>query len=453
MKVSVFGAGYVGLVTAVCLAEIGHSVICIDNDQAKIDLLNQGICPIYESELQPLLDKHLSKQLFFSTDASRAIVDTDLLMIAVGTPLNKADDVNLDYVYQVATTIAYQLNYPCSVILKSTTPPGTANALTQYVNGILKQRNCNFSVDVATNPEFLQEGTAVQQFMYPDRIIIGAEDIKTIQLMHDLYRPITKDKNQLLIMDKASAELTKYASNALLATKVSFMNEISQIAEAVGANINSVKMGVGQDYRINPLFLNAGCGFGGSCFPKDIMTLIAMAKQHQIEPYVMESVIKRNLSQQKLLFHKVSAYFQRQLKGKTIALWGLTFKPNTDDIRCSTSQVLIDLFLKAGSIVRAFDPMGMDNFAKHYDDQLRLQLCSSPLDALDKADVLVITTEWHQFKKIPLAEIKQRLHYNAIFDGRNIFNYEETKRHQLNYFGIGMGDNLHAYHEELMPTS
>lgn len=438
MRVSVFGAGYVGLVTAICLAEIGHHVVCVDIDPKKITDLNQGIAPIYEEGLQPLLEQHLqTQQIQFTDDPEHAIKHGDVQFIAVGTPLNAQGEVNLDYIYQVATQIAQHMQQDCTVVMKSTVPPGTAHAVTKHIAHILDQRSAEYSFDVASNPEFLQEGTAIQQFMYPDRIIIGAENINTIQTLHDLYQPILKTKEQFVIMNKPSAELTKYAANSLLATKVSFMNEISQIAEQVGANIDSVKQGVGMDYRINPRFLNAGCGFGGSCFPKDIMTLIATARSHQVKPYVLESVIQRNLDQQQLLFRKVHQYFNGNLNDKTIALWGLTFKPNTDDIRCSTSRILVELFCQAGTTIRAYDPLGMDNFAKLYPDNQQLIFCSSPLDAIDQADVLVIATEWPEFKRVPLKAIEQRLNYNAIFDGRNIF-HEEVHKHNIEYFGIGV---------------
>ncbi|OGO91212.1 MAG: hypothetical protein A3F10_01960 [Coxiella sp. RIFCSPHIGHO2_12_FULL_42_15] len=438
MKVSVFGAGYVGLVTAVCLAKIGHTVICIDNDQNKIHLLAEGISPIYEAGLEPLLNKFLStKNIQFTGDPLKAIENSDLMIIAVGTPLDERGNANLSYVYQVTQTIAEHLNHSCVIVLKSTSPPGTSETLTRYLHHQLKKKNLNIHCDVASNPEFLQEGTAIQQFMHPDRIIVGADNIHTIQTLYDLYQPLIKNKEQFLIMNKTSAELTKYASNAFLATKVSFMNEISQIAEQVGADIESVRTGMSLDYRINPLFLNAGCGFGGSCFPKDISALLASAQHTDVKPFILESVIKRNLTQQQLLFHKVNRFFEQQLQGKTIALWGLTFKPNTDDVRSATSHILSELFWKAGCFIKAYDPLGMENFSKHYPNHPQLELCSSPLDALENADVLVIVTEWNEFKQVPLAEIKNRLRYNAIFDGRNILQPSDATRHQLIYYGIG----------------
>jgi len=437
MKITVFGAGYVGLVTAICLADIGHQVVCIDNNRNKIEQLIEGIPPIFEEGLQALLTKHLeTKNINFTSDPVEAILHGEIIMIAVGTPL-KNDDINLSYLYEVANTIVEHLNHDVIIVMKSTVPPGTTKAIEKHITDLLWQRKFNCAVDFAVNPEFLQEGTAIRQFMHPDRIIVGADKISAIQTLHDLYSPIIKNKEQFLIMDKASAELTKYASNALLATKISFINEISQIAEKVDADIDAVKIGMGMDYRINPLFLRAGCGFGGSCFPKDIMTLIATAKKLDINPYVLEAVIKRNNSQQKLLFHKVKNFFKNHLKNKTIALWGLSFKPHTDDIRCATSHVLTELFWQEDCFIKAYDPLAMENFSQCYPNHPQLELCSSPFDALENADVLVIATEWPEFKQIPLNEIKQYLRYKAVFDGRNIFHPEEARRHNLHYYGVG----------------
>lgn len=431
MRVSVFGAGYVGLVTSVCLAKIGHDVLCIDNNAEKINLLQQGIPPIYEQGLEPLLQAQLEhKTLRFSTHAVEAIRHGDVLMIAVGTPVGPHNDIDLRYVYEVIDQIAAYLDHRAIIVMKSTVPPGTADRITARLAH-------THIIDVASNPEFLQEGTAIQQFMSPDRVIIGADHIQAIQMVYDLYAPIINAQHPCLIMDKTSAELSKYASNTLLATKISFINEMSQIAEHVGADIRLVKRALGLDHRINPAFLNAGCGFGGSCFPKDVLTLIATAIKHGINPLLMRATMERNQSQQAVLFHKVSRFFNHDLKGKIIALWGLTFKPHTDDIRCATSHVVADLFWKSGCTIQAYDPMGMEHFAKQYSGHALLRCCPSAVAALEHADVLVITTEWPEFSTIPLQTIKNHLRFQAVFDGRNIIQPREAVQHHIHYEGIG----------------
>lgn len=453
MKVSVFGAGHIGVVTAVCLAEIGHTVVCTDSDQSKIEQLTAGMTPTYEAGLQPLLNTHLSKKtIAFTNDLMMAIQHGDVLIITVETPPDVNGHANLTYVYEAAKTIAENANRHCIVALKTTTPPGTADILTQYIERKLQLRQANITIDVASNPEFVQEGTAVQQFLHPDRIIVGANNIHTIQLLFDLYQPLIHEKEQFLIMNKASAELSKYAMNSFLATKMSFINEISQIAEQIGADMESVQNGLSKDYRINPLTLAAGCDFGDACFAKDITALITTAQNFQIKPYVLEAVIKRNLTQQQILFYKVDHFFQHRLQSKTIAFWGLSSKQSDDDPYFATSHILADLFWKAGCTIRAYDPLGMENFAKHYPDHTQLELCSSPIDALDGADVLVIITAWNEFKQVPLTEIHQRLHFKAIFDGKNIIEPSEASRYQLLYYGIGRTNSESNKVLEKQPT-
>lgn len=439
MKVSVFGAGYVGLVTAVCLAKIGHHVICIDNNAEKINKLNQGIPPLYEQGLETLLKTELAKGLLrFSLTAADALKDAELVMIAVGTPLSETGDIDLSFINQVITSVGKQLNSETLLVLKSTVPAGTAQALTQSLNSQLAERGLTIKVDVVSNPEFLQEGNAIEQFMQPDRIIIGADEPASIATLKKLYQPLLEEQVPLLVMDKASAELSKYASNALLATKISFINEISQIADKVGADIELVAAAVGQDYRINPRFLKAGCGFGGSCFPKDIMTLIAAARKLGVQPHLLESVMTRNALQQRCLFDAVNNFFKADLQGKTIALWGLTFKPNTDDVRYASSHIIAALFWEAGCCINAYDPLGSENFAKMHAAQSALRICRSALDALESADVLLVCTEWPEFAEADLALIKTKLTHAAIFDGRNLFDAEKLKKAGFYYYGIGI---------------
>ena len=439
MKVSVFGAGYVGLVSAVCLAKIGHDVVCVDNNAEKIHNLKRGIPPIYEQGLEELLKAELAQgSLTFTTKSIDALKEVEIIMVAVGTPLTEELDIDLTYVNQVIASIAEELSQEALIVLKSTVPPGTSQQLNRILNKRLAERQLAITVDVANNPEFLQEGNAIQQFMQADRIIIGASIVATIERLKKLYQPLLEKQVPLLVMDKASAELTKYAANAFLASKVSFINEISQIADKVGANIQSVAMGMGKDYRINPRFLNAGCGFGGSCFPKDIMTLIAIAKKLELEPQVLESVIARNTLQQRWLFDQVSKFFKGNLRAKTIALWGLTFKPNTDDVRYATSHVITDLFCQAGCHVRAYDPLGSDNFAKMHQEQKNLTVCQSAIDALETANILVISTEWRQFTKVDLSVIKAKLSDAAIFDGRNLLDSDAVKAQGFYYCGVGV---------------
>ncbi len=437
MKLSVFGAGYVGLVSAVCLAKIGHQVICIDTDHEKIALLQQGISPIYEQGLQVLLPPLLSKGLLaFSTSAQVALQEPEAVMIAVGTPLTADNDIDLRYVEQVVNTIAHHIEHDVLIIIKSTVIPGTQQRLSEQLQDILGQRKVNIDVDVVNNPEFLQEGSAMQQFMNPDRIIIGAEKSKSINVLKKIYQPLVKDQSQVLVMSPESAELAKYASNAMLATKISFINEISQIAAAVGADMESVKTAVGADYRISPYFLNAGCGFGGSCFPKDMMTLVASAKRLGVKPLLLESVLQRNALQQSDLFYRVQRFFNADLAGKTIALWGASFKPHTDDVRCATSHVVANLFWQAGCHIKLHDPLAMNNFASAHKDQKALTLCDSPLAALQQADVLVITTEWPEFKAISPSIIKKQLRHTAVFDGRGLFDAKEMQQQGIYYQSI-----------------
>lgn len=440
MKVSIYGAGYVGLVTAVCLAELGHDVLCMDVVAEKIDRLNQGILPIYEEGLEELLHRNQAiHRIQFTHDSEEAVLFGDIQMIAVGTPSKQDGSVNLDYIDASARAIGQYRRTPCLVVNKSTVPPGTADRVANIIQKTAAEFGGVSPITMVSNPEFLQEGTAVRQCMNPDRILIGTQSPDAAEVMRHLYAPLLLNRPELfVVMSVRSAELAKYAANALLATKISFINEISQIAERVGADVQEVKRGLALDYRINPAFLNAGCGFGGSCFPKDLAGLEHIAQSNQFEPHLISAVLERNREQQMVLFEKLSTYFNGQLKHKTIAIWGLAFKPHTDDIRSASSQVLIDSLLEHDVIIQAYDPLAMQAMAKLYAAHLKqLHFSESALAALHHADALVVVTEWPEFNTIAPEDIRKALKNPAIIDGRNIFDPEEMIQAGFYYTGVG----------------
>lgn len=438
MRISIYGAGYVGLVSGICFAELGFDVCCIDVDESKINALKQGKLPIYEEQLESLLHKlQHEKRIQFTTDFKRAVDFGVIQMIAVGTPSKTDGSADLQYVEAVATQIGNLItDYRC-IVNKSTVPVGTAQRVNDVISQQLRERNHDIAFDVVSNPEFLREGRAVKDCLAPDRIVIGVDSDRAREHMMQLYRPLTDKGHPLLSMDPASAELTKYAANAFLATKVSFINEMSQIAERFGANIHAIKKGIGADSRINEKFLNAGCGFGGSCFPKDVSALQSMAKDQHYEPHILNAVLRVNEQQQALLFRKISNYFNGDLRGKTIALWGLAFKPNTDDVRCASSRVLMEMLWQANVVVRAYDPLAMELIRRIYPEQSGLILCDTADDALVGSDALVVVTEWDQFKNPDFYAIKQTLNHPALFDGRNLYAADAVKNTGLTYFGIG----------------
>lgn len=436
MNISIYGAGYVGLVSGICFAELGHTVCCVDVDAAKIDRLKQGKLPIYEENLEALLHKNQAR-LHFTTDFSVAISHSEIQMIAVGTPPAADGSADLQYVDAVARKIGELMtDYRC-VINKSTVPVGTANRVQKIIAQALLDRKVVISFDVVSNPEFLREGRAVRDCLAPDRIVIGAVHSRAIELMQALYRPLTEKNHPLIVMDAESAELTKYAANAFLATKVSFINEISQIAERTGANIHAIKKGIGMDSRINDKFLNAGCGFGGSCFPKDVSALKNIAKNVGYEPHILNAVLRTNDQQQQLLFQKISQYFNHALENKTIAVWGLAFKPNTDDIRSASSRVLMEMLWQAGATVQAYDPLAMDHIRAIYKQEKRLILCDTADAALQNSDALAVVTEWDEFKHVNFSDLKKTLQSPVVFDGRNIYDAKKVRELGLDYFGIG----------------
>lgn len=438
MKISIYGAGYVGLVSGICFAELGFDVCCVDVDESKISALQQGKLPIYEEQLESLLHQlQQKKRIQFTTDFKKAVDFGVIQMIAVGTPSKADGSADLQYVEAVANQIGKLITEYRCVVNKSTVPVGTAQRVKQIISQQLRERNQTIAFDVVSNPEFLREGRAVKDCLAPDRIVIGVDSDRAHEMMVQLYRPLTEKAHPLISMDPASAELTKYAANAFLAAKVSFINEMSQIAERYGANIHAIKKGIGADSRINEKFLNAGCGFGGSCFPKDVSALQSMAKEKHYEPHILNAVLRVNEQQQALLFQKITHYFNGDLQGKTIALWGLAFKPNTDDVRCASSRVLMEMLWQANVTVRAYDPLAMEPIRRIYPEQSHLILCETAQDALVGSDVLVVVTEWDDFKNPDFQAIKQTLNHPALFDGRNLYTADAVRQAGLTYFGIG----------------
>lgn len=435
---SIYGAGYVGLVTGICFAQMGYHVCCMDVNAEKVADLQRGCLPIYEENLESLLLENIQAgRIQFTADIQYAIAFSPIQMIAVGTPSRSDGSADLQYVHAVAEQIGERItDYRC-IINKSTVPVGTANEVKSIIQKKLSERHCVVDYDVVSNPEFLREGSAVIDCLSPERIIIGVSSKRAADIMRQLYSPWIQKNISIIEMDCASAELTKYAANAFLAMKVTFMNEMSQIAEKTNANIHAIKAGIGSDSRINPKFLNAGCGFGGSCFPKDVLALKKMSEQVGYTPHILNAVIETNNQQQQIIYQKIVRYFNGDLKGKTIALWGLAFKPNTDDVRCASSRVIMELLWDAGAKVKAFDPLAMNNIRNTYHAQSNLTLCEQAEDALTDADALAVITEWDHFLQPNFEKIKQLLRHPVIFDGRNIYDRHEMGRMGFDYFGIG----------------
>ncbi len=438
VNVTIYGSGYVGLVTGACLAEAGNSVVCVDIDPAKIELLNNGGVPIYEPGLEDLIRNNMAAgRLSFTTDAAEGVAHGLFQFIAVGTPPDEDGSADLQHVLAVARTIGEHLDGYKIIVDKSTVPVGTAERVAETIRATLREREKQTEFDVISNPEFLKEGAAIEDFMRPDRIIIGTDNPRTAELARALYAPFNRNHDRLLAMDIRSAELTKYAANAMLATKISFMNELSNIAEAVGADIESVRIGIGSDPRIGYQFIYPGCGYGGSCFPKDVRALEQTALGAGYEPEILSAVERVNRRQKTVLFHKIEQFFNGQLAGKTFALWGLAFKPKTDDMRDAPSRTLMEALWQAGARVRAYDPAAMEEAARLYPDQPALELCENAEKALENADALVIVTEWREFQSPDFKAIKEKLATPVVFDGRNIFSPEQLASNGLGYFSIG----------------
>lgn len=444
MKVTVFGIGYVGLVQAAVLAEVGHDVVCIDVDANKVERLKQGQIPIYEPGLEPLVKKnHAAGRLNFTTDAAAGVQHGEVQFIAVGTPPDEDGSADLKYVLAVATTIAQHMERHQIVIDKSTVPVGTGDKVKARINQILAERGRNdLSFDVVSNPEFLKEGSAVADCMKPDRIIIGIDnksaDSKTAEdAMRELYAPFNRNHEKIIIMDVRSAELTKYAANCMLATKISFMNEMANLAEILGADIEAVRHGIGSDPRIGYHFIYPGVGYGGSCFPKDVQALIQTAEKINFDPKVLKAVEARNNEQKTTLFTKINKHFNGDLNGKTFALWGLSFKPNTDDMREAPARVLMEALWAAGAKVQAYDPEAMQETQRIYGNRDDLLLCGTKESALKNADALAIATEWQAFRAPDFDLIKTMLSQPTIFDGRNLYNPKRLAKRGFIYYSVG----------------
>jgi len=445
MRVCIFGTGYVGLVTGTCLAEVGHDVVCVDIDQAKVDGLNRGIIPIYEPGLEPMVKaNHAAGRLRFTTDAGSGIAHGDVLFIAVGTPPDEDGSADLQYVLAVARTIGRHLARPAVVVDKSTVPVGTADKVRAAIADELAQRGAAIAFDVVSNPEFLKEGAAVEDCMRPDRIVLGADNPAAVEKLKRLYAPFNRNHDRIVAMDVRSAELTKYAANAMLATKISFMNEIANIAEQVGADVEMVRKGIGSDPRIGWHFIYPGAGYGGSCFPKDVQALARTAQQHGVEPRLLAAVEGVNEAQKAHLFELMVRHYcgEAALRGKTVALWGLAFKPNTDDMREASSRRLLQLLWDAGARVQAYDPEAMDEARRIFGERADLCLCGSAGEALQGADALVVITEWKQFRSPDFVRLQATLADAVVFDGRNLYEPAEVEAAGLAYYGIGRGRSL-----------
>lgn len=434
MKVSVFGTGYVGLVTGIGLAEVGHNVVCVDTNADKINQLKRGESPIYEPGLDDLLAKNIAaKKITFITDAIIGIEHGDYLFIAVGTPSAHDGSADLQYVFAVARSIGRNLSHDAIVINKSTVPVGTGDKVRALIQRELLKRKIHVKFDIVSNPEFLKQGDAINDFMRSDRIIIGSENDEVLKQMCTLYEPLS---TKIVSMDVHSAELAKYAANAFLATKISFINEIAQFAEKFGADVEKVRLGIGSDSRIGYNFLYAGCGYGGSCFPKDVSALVWMAREYGIESPLFNAVENINLRQKHLIFNRLKKYFG-SLDGKVIALWGLAFKPNTDDMREAPSRVLLESLWRVGAKVQAYDPVAQATAEKIYGKRPDLKLCNTRDETLDNADVLVIITEWNEFREPDFKAIKDKLRRHVIFDGRNLFDPQDIHKLSIEYYCIG----------------
>lgn len=441
MKITVFGSGYVGLVTGACLADVGHSVICIDIDEEKIEGLKKGVIPIYEPGLEELiLNNSKAGRLSFSTDAAHGVRHGELQFIAVGTPPDEDGKADLQYVLTVARTIGRHMNGYKVVIDKSTVPVGTADKVKAAVLAELEARGEDFGFDVCSNPEFLKEGAAIEDFTKGARIVVGTDSEKVTGLMRQCYAPYNRNHDKLMFMDIRSAELTKYAANAMLATKISFMNELANIAERLDADIDHVRLGIGSDPRIGYQFIYPGCGYGGSCFPKDVQALARTAQDVGYQPDLLLAVEAVNQRQKQVLYRKLLQAFDGQLAGKRIALWGLAFKPNTDDMRDAPSRSLMESLWLAEASVQAYDPEAMSECARIYGERPDLHLCGSREEAVEGADALVICTEWKTFRTVEMEWLKRSLNYPIVVDGRNLFDPTLMNRAGLLYYAIGRGE-------------
>jgi UDPglucose 6-dehydrogenase len=446
MKISVFGAGYVGLVTAACLSEMGNSVMCVDVDAKRVADLQQGITPIHELGLEPLLQRNAAAgRLVFTTDMAAAVAHGTILFIAVGTPAAADGSADLQHVMRVAQTIGEHMHDYKVVVNKSTVPVGTADMVRKTIANALRQRAAVLPYFVVSNPEFLKEGVAIDDFMRPDRVIVGCDNEQAELLMRALYSPFLRNRDRLIMMDVRSAELTKYVANAMLATRISFMNEMAMLAEKVGADIEHVRVGIGSDSRIGTHFLYAGCGWGGSCFPKDVRALAHIAEEAGAELSMLKATQAINDRQRGLLGRRVVSRFGQDLSGLQFAVWGLAFKPGTDDMREAPSVDLIDDLLRRGARVKAFDPVAMHRAAEIWGEQAGFELCKEPLSAADGSDALIVVTEWREFRSPDFAELTKRLNQPVILDGRNLYEPSLMAELGFEYTGIGRSAGIDAF--------
>jgi UDPglucose 6-dehydrogenase len=439
MKISVFGTGYVGLISGLCFADFGLDVICVDVDKVKIAKLSKGICPIYEMGADILLERSLkNNKIYFTTDGMLAIKDSEVIFIAVGTPPMLEGEVDLSAVFQVAELVGKYINGYKVVVDKSTVPVGTGQKVKEIIKREMEKRGVNYEFDVVSNPEFLREGKAVYDFTHPDRIVIGVESIRAEEIMKKIYRPLYLNETPFVVTNIETAEMIKYASNAFLATKIAFINEIANLCEKVGANVQQVAYAMGKDGRIGSKFLHAGPGYGGSCFPKDTMALKKIAEKNGCELSIVSATIKANERQKLLMVEKIKKEFA-SLENKTIAILGISFKPETDDIRESPAITIIENLLKLGANVKAYDPKALDN-AKNFFSHIignGLSLCNNAIEAIKDSDALVIVTEWHEFRNMDLYKVKSLLTGNLFFDLRNIYSKDEVEKFGLKYISVG----------------
>ena len=443
MRLSIFGSGYVGLVTGACMAEMGNDVVCYDIDEAKIARLNKGEIPIYEPGLESYIERNVEAgRLEFTTDVERAVSHGLFQFVAVGTPPDEDGSADLKHVLAVARSIGENMSEYRVVVDKSTVPVGTADKVRAEIKAALDERGVSVEFDVVSNPEFLKEGAAISDFMKPDRIIVGTDNPRTTELLRSLYEPFNRNHDRLISMDVRSAELTKYAANAMLATKISFMNELANVAEKFGADIEQVRLGIGSDPRIGYHFIYPGAGYGGSCFPKDVRALAKSAADAGYDAQLLNSVEGVNDRQKHRIFEKLKAHYKGKLNGKTIALWGLSFKPRTDDMREAPSRVLMEALWEEGANVRAYDPEAMGEADRLYPEQDGFELCDTAYGALEGTDALVIMTEWQEFRSPDFQLLKEKLADDVIFDGRNLYEPDAVDVFGLKYYAIGRGSSV-----------
>ena len=438
MNITVIGTGYVGLVSGTCLAEVGNHVVCVDIDQSKIDMLNNGEIPIYEPGLEDLVKKNVDAgRLSFSSDIKAGVDYGSILFIAVGTPPDEDGSADLKHVLAVASDIGKHMNDYRVVVTKSTVPVGTADKVRDAVSNALQEKGTSTEFSVVSNPEFLKEGAAVEDFLKPDRIVVGADDDRAIEMMRELYAPFNRNHERIIIMDIRSAEMTKYAANAMLATKISFMNEMANLAELLGADIENVRHGIGADPRIGYYFIYPGCGYGGSCFPKDVQALHRTAKAVGYDAQILDAVEAVNKRQKSVMVDKIVKRFSDDLQGKKFAVWGLAFKPETDDMREAPSRTIMEALWQRGATVAAYDPVAEEEVERIYGNRDDLSLVADPYDALDDADGLIVVTEWKVFRSPDLDSMMSKMKTPVIFDGRNIFQPATIRKAGFEYFGIG----------------